>query len=116
MSFGWSTNFNRKNWMMGTVIKLLSDGSATIHDRLTYEQMRDYSVINQYGEMGPASKEGHDDAVMAFAQALHCSITEGSVGSYTPPAYGQRRQSAPESTDLLGVPPWEAWEGGETVG
>ncbi len=109
-NYGWSTNFQRKNWMMGYVTKLLADLSLSIHDEVTYEQLRDYSVIDRFGEMGPASKDGHDDAVMAYAQAVICSTTEATPGLYVE-SFGPKRSSSPISTDIGGVPPWEAFEG-----
>jgi len=107
-NYGWSTNFQRKNWMMGYVTKLLSDLSLSIHDEVTYEQLRDYSVVDRFGEMGPASKDGHDDAVMAYAQAIICSTTESTPGLYVE-SFGPKRSASPVSTDIGGVPPWEAF-------
>jgi hypothetical protein len=76
---------------------------------VTYEQMRDYSVIDRFGEMGPASKDGHDDAVMAYAQAIICSITESAPGLYQE-NFGPRGGSSPAPPmDIGGVPPWEAF-------
>jgi hypothetical protein len=107
-NFGWSTNFQRKHWMMENVVKRLFDLSLSIHDEITYEQLRDYSVVDRFGEMGPATKDGHDDAVMAYAQAIICSITESGPGMYTE-STGPRRTSVAQSTDIGGVPPWEAF-------
>jgi hypothetical protein len=112
-NFGWSTNFQRKNWMMGTVRKLIGDGSLEIHDEQTYNQMRDFVVIDRFGEMGPSDKQkGHDDAVMAYAQAVHCSIWEADPSAWSE-GIGPQSKHAPESTDIGGVPPWEAFDMGE---
>ena len=111
-NFGWSTNWNRKNLMIENLVHRIADRSIILHDQETYEQMRDYSVISDTGEMGPASREGHDDAVMSFAQAVICSTMETQPGDYThrPAGTGPRGVPTPDHTDLLGVPPWEAWE------
>jgi hypothetical protein len=104
-NFGWSTNYQRKHWAVGDTIKLLSDRSITLHDEKTYNQMVSYQVINQYGEMG-GPRDGHDDAVMAFAIGICCTINE------TAPNQREDRTARPErvSTDIGGVPPWEAFE------
>ena len=109
VNYGWSTNRNRKHWMMQKTVQLLADRSLTIHDRVTYEQMRDYSVIDQWGEMGPSSKAGNDDAVMAYCQAIICTLTEPQPDSYDPGVLGARRHHEPANNDLLGEPPWEAF-------
>lgn len=112
-NFGWSTNWQRKNLMMENLVHRLSDRTVTIHDQETYEQMRDYSVINDFGEMGPATKGGHDDAVMAFAQAVICSVMENQPGDYTQrPTTGPTapQPAAAANNDLFGTPPWEAFE------
>jgi hypothetical protein len=104
-NFGWSTNYQRKHWAVGDTIKLLSDRSITIHDEKTYNQMVSYQVINQYGEMG-GPRDGNDDAVMAFVIGICCTIND------TEPATREERTRRPQhvSTDIGGVPPWEAFE------
>lgn len=76
LSYGWSTNFQRKSWCIGVLKKLISDRSISIHDRKTYNQLRDY-VVRSDGSWGNSSERGHDDAVMALAIAYTCSQTEG---------------------------------------
>lgn len=114
VNYGWSTNRNRKHWMMQQTVKLLVDHALLIHDQVTYDQMRDYGVIDAYGEMGPVSPNGFDDAVMAYCQALICSITEAPPDAYDPGVMGARRPPSNPNTDILGVPPWEAF--GDTQG
>lgn len=84
ISYGWSTNYQRKHWAMGIVTSMLADKSLVIHDYITYKQMRDYVVLNDYGEMGNGTKTksddgstGFDDAVMAFAINVVCIRSEG---------------------------------------
>lgn len=101
VSMGWSTNYQRKHWAMGKLTSMISDHSITIHDQETFNQMCNYVVLDN-GEMGNSSRWAYDDAVMAFAIAIICSVTEGPVRdiSDTP---------LPRS-DIMGVPPWEAFE------
>lgn len=80
--FGWSTNYNRKRWAVGFLQHLILDGSITIHDSRTYEQMRTY-VRHDDGYWGNSDKKSHDDAVMALAIAVKASDMEGP---FTPDA------------------------------
>ena len=109
-NFGWSTNYQRKNWMVGQTTKLLHDRTLTIHDPLTYEQLQAYSVISVFGEMGPPTKDGCDDAVMAFCQVVITAITEPVPDAYVTPAHGIRRREPQPTADIGGMPPWAAFE------
>lgn len=91
-NYGWSSNFQRKNWAIGRLKYLFAETSVTIHDRETYNQIRNY-VTKDNGEMGNAGKLGHDDAVMALAIGVTASQTEGPVPLETP------RQ--PETMDIF---------------
>lgn len=75
-SLGWSTTFNRKHWAIGDLKWAVADASITIHDQVTFNQMRNY-VVKPNGEMGNNSNVGYDDAVMALAIALITAVTEG---------------------------------------
>lgn len=74
--FGWSTNYQRKRWAIGTLQRTIIDGSLTVHDRKTYNQLRNY-VEDETGYWGNADKETHDDAVMSLAIAVCASEQEG---------------------------------------
>jgi hypothetical protein len=74
--YGWSTNYQRKRWSIGTLQRTIIDGSLTIHDRKTYNQLRNY-VEDEAGYWGNADKETHDDAVMALAIGITASEQEG---------------------------------------
>ena len=76
MSYGWSTNWNRKHWAIGRLRFLLADDSIVIHDKETYSQMRSY-ITHENGEMGNAQRGIHDDAVMALAIGVTASMMEG---------------------------------------
>ncbi len=100
--WGWQTTMQSKHFMMGIVKKYLADGDMIIHDATTFAEMRDY-VTDIDGKMGPADKDkGHDDTVMAMAQALACHFLEGPQMPYSGP---------PDPTPPWGdgTPPWDNW-------
>lgn len=74
--FGWSTNYQRKRWAIGTLQRLVLDRSITLHDTVTYNQLRNY-VEHDDGYWGNNDKQSHDDAVMALAICVIASETEG---------------------------------------
>jgi|SRR6516162_3028962 len=74
--FGWSTNYQRKRWAIGTLQRIIVDGSLLIHDRKTYNQLRNY-VEDDSGYWGNADRDMHDDAVMSLAIACCASEQEG---------------------------------------
>lgn len=100
--YGWSTNYQRKHWAIGNVVRLLYDNSLIIHDEETYHQMRNYVVLDN-GEMGNARDAWkYDDAVMAFVISVICTLTEGPLGAQDPgPTAGM---------DLMGIPEGQAWD------
>lgn len=55
---------------------MLADKTITLHDKRTYQQMRQFVVQNN-GEWGPSDSKLHDDAVMALAICVTASKTEG---------------------------------------
>jgi hypothetical protein len=74
--FGWSTNYQRKQWAIGMLQRLIHDNSIVIHDRITYNQLRNY-VQRDDGTWGNGDGASHDDAVMALAIAITASDREG---------------------------------------
>jgi len=107
-NFGWSTNWKRKDWMIGQLAERIIDNSIILHDKFTFEEMRGYQHMND-GGMGAQFKGtlgdthynpmNHDDRVMALAQAVVCSITEGPLTGYG--------TEAEPSIDT--VPAWMDW-------
>lgn len=75
-AYGWSTNFQRKSWAIGQLARMVIDRSVLIHDRITYNQLRDY-VVRPNGEWGNSDPNIHDDAVMSLAIAVTASKAEG---------------------------------------
>ncbi len=76
VTYGWLTNFQRKHQAIGNLQRLFLDRSIHLHDKETYNQLLDYVQLSQI-EMGNASSDGHDDAVMALAIAITASMYEG---------------------------------------
>jgi len=100
-TFGWDTNQQRKEWMIGFLLKLVVDHTVSIHDKTTFYEMQNYvSVPN--GHYGPNSSAGFDDTVMALAQACICSSTE-LLEAYVGPVNRVLRPDDPERT-------WQAWD------
>lgn len=83
-SYGWATNYQRKNWAIGKLKYLIGDNSIVIHDKLTYKQLRYYTVLAN-GEMGNSGhgKDDHDDSVMALAIGVTASGTDGPFAEDT---------------------------------
>lgn len=77
-NYGWSSNYQRKNWAIGRLKFLLAENSIILHDRETYNQLRNY-VVRDNGDMGNAGKLGHDDAVMSLGVGVTASQMEGPV-------------------------------------
>lgn len=75
-TYGWSTNFSRKAWAIGTLQRLFVDGSILIHDRLTYNQLLNY-VERDDGTWGNSNASVHDDSVMSLAIGVTASREEG---------------------------------------
>lgn len=82
-SYGWSTSVKRKEWAIGNLLKLIVDHDLILHDKVTYNEMINYTRLPN-GSYGPAQGEGrgHDDTVMALAIACICSSTEGPLAPY----------------------------------
>lgn len=74
--YGWSTNWQRKNWCIGDLQRSIVDHSLVIHDQKTYRQLRNY-VERANGDWGNSDPKIHDDAVMAMAIAVTASGKEG---------------------------------------
>jgi hypothetical protein len=89
-SFGWSMNWNRKKWAVSMMQHLFFNDQFILHDHQTYQQLLDYAYWDN-GEMGNASPDGHDDAVMALCIAVTASSTEPTynptVASRPSPAF-----------------------------
>lgn len=74
--FGWSTNYQRKQWCIGFLQRLVNDNSIVLHDRITYNQLRNY-VQRDDGTWGNGDGESYDDSVMALAIGVTASDREG---------------------------------------
>lgn len=110
--YGWSTTWKRKEWAVGHLIKLLVDSDLTIHDKHTYQEMRDYITLDN-GGYGPAdAKYGHDDTVMSLAIACICSSTDGPPSPFQGPTKSATAGIELPITedDRNNPPPWEEWQ------
>lgn len=104
-SFGWSTTAKRKEWAVNWLLKLVVDKDIEIHDRRTYDEMRNYVTL-EAGGYGPADEEhGFDDCVMSLAIACVCALTSGPVAPY------EGRGKFDMMRELLDPEPsWESWD------
>lgn len=91
-AYGWQTNFNRKEWAVGMLQKLILEETLRFHDRTTYNQLLRF-VQDEQGYFGNEVRKVHDDAVMALAIAITASHMEGPFIA-EPPSY--------ESLELFG--------------
>lgn len=95
--YGWDTNEQRKQWMIGFLLKLVVDHVITIHDATTMFELTNYVTLPN-GGFGANSTSGFDDTVTALAQACVCSSTE-IMTAYEGP-------HAPKEEDNR---TWQAW-------
>lgn len=95
--YGWDTNQQRKEWMIGFLLKLVVEHVITIHDQQTFSEMKNYVTLPN-GGYGPNFTSGFDDCVTSLAQATVCSSTE-IMSAYEGPQQPQERESDT----------WQAW-------
>ena len=82
--FGWSTTVQSKHLAIGALIKSTVDGDLVLHDRTTFQELRDYVTLEN-GTMGPADpNNGHDDTVMALAIGIAAHRLENPFAAYRP--------------------------------
>ena len=93
-TYGWSTNVQSKHMAIGWLIQVVVDpilagadgkyaGGFVIHDRLTYNEMRDFITL-EGGGYGNATKSRNDDTVMSMAIAVTCHNMEPPLTAYVP--------------------------------
>ncbi len=110
---GWSTNVKRKEWAVGYLLKLVIDGSLVIHDRRTYDEMRNYVSLPE-GGYGPAEdrKGGYDDTVMALAIGCICNATTGPLMPYEGDDPTRHLRELMQEGGVMAPdarPGWESW-------
>ncbi len=82
-TFGWSSNYNRKQAAKGALSDFLCNQVITIHDSMTYDQLRRYVYLGiGTGEMGPNSRSGNDDAVTSLMIACATVLYNDQDDSY----------------------------------
>lgn len=77
VQLGWSTNYQRKHLAVGWLKTLVVDGSLLLHDARTFEEMKNYILVD--GEMAPSRRGDYDDHVMSMAIGVTCSIQAGPL-------------------------------------
>lgn len=97
--FGFSSSYKTKAHAISVTIKMLVDHELTIHDRATFEEMRNYVTLPG-GEFGPASSDGYDDHVTSFCIAVLSNMLSGIL-----PAYGLATVGGGGDEEA----PWESW-------
>lgn len=99
--YGWDTNQQRKQWMIGFLLKLIVDRTLQIHDKTTFYEMQNYVTLPN-GSYGPNSSSGYDDTVTSLAMSCICSATE-LLTAYEGPVSTPLRP--PDEPEL-----WQAWD------
>jgi hypothetical protein len=99
-SWGWQMSYARKHWAVSEVVNLVAQGALTIHDEVTYDEMRNFVQLPG-AQMGPASERGNDDSVTSLLIAICSTMTE--------PALPYGSEGAVATNDLFDKPPWEAF-------
>lgn len=87
--YGWITNSRTKTEAIGNLQSALYDQTVTIHDPVTYQEMKDYVVLPT-GFGNADGKENYDDTVMALAIAL-TAIKHEALLMHNDPAYNTPR-------------------------
>lgn len=105
-NYGFNTTSKSKDWWVGNLLKLVVDGDVTIHDPMTFDQMRNYVTLDD-GGYGPASDKGYDDAVAALAITCLCSATEGPMLPYGADT-GPKMTPPPSTAEAIDPSWWEA--------
>lgn len=109
-TIGWSTTQKRKEWAVGHLLKLVIDKDISLHDRRTYDEMRNFVTLDPVG-FGPANEQsGHDDTVMAMAIACICSSTDGPLAAYgAMDRFTEAITALEDSQTEQDEPAWGAW-------
>jgi hypothetical protein len=88
--YGWITNSRTKNECIGNLQSALYDRTILVHDVVTYEEMKNYVVLNT-GFGNADGKENYDDTVMALGIALtatkHEALLMHNDPQYNVPRY-----------------------------
>lgn len=106
--FGWSTTLQSKHLAINWLLRVVVDGSITIHSATLFNEMKSYVTLDS-GGYGPASEansghrgpKGYDDTVMAMAVAVTCHFMSSPLMPYG-------AQDAP--TQSVESAPWEDWQ------
>lgn len=94
-TYGWSTTAQTKHLAIGWLLKVIVDRNIVIHDDITYNECKTYVTLED-GSYGPATEDGFDDTVMAFAIGITCHFLDDPIQ----PLEGPVGYAEPQSSDL----------------
>lgn len=102
--YGWSTNETTKQEVVSNMQKALYDAAqphnrdrdigVRIHDKATFEEMKNYVKLEGRGGFGNSDGTDHDDTVMAYGIGLTAIIHQSGLtlgGGSGEPAYDRLR-------------------------
>lgn len=75
MRWGWSSTNRTKPQMIGNLLKVVVDKDILIHDRQTFNEMKNYVDLGN-GEYGNSAAEEYDDTVTSLAITLTVTMIE----------------------------------------
>lgn len=103
--WGWSSSYKTKEFAVGWTLKLVVEKQLSIHDRETFEQMKNFVKLDN-GEYGPASATGFDDAVDPLCIAMGAHVLSGPLMAYG----SETTPTAPAWQEETAEPSWMSWE------
>lgn len=122
--YGWETTHKTKSQAIGNLLKVVVDRDVTIHDLVTFSEMKNYVTLPN-GGYGNAAHEGNDDTVMALAVAVTVTMFEAPTlphydGARRPELVvvgqsGEQQQlvmgdQVEQEPDMDPPPPWMDWK------
>lgn len=117
-TWGWATTAQTKHLAIGWLLKVIVDHDVRIHDKKTYQEVRDY-VSKEDGTYGPADENGNDDTVMALAIAIVCHALESPIRAYGDENIGGMGLRLPDEEQVDDgsaedrQPSWANWSEGQ---
>lgn len=82
VAIGWLTDWKRKTWMIMKTAEMIERQQVILHDRKTFDELKAYVYLEDKDLFAPASRDLHDDLVMALGIALVAESTEPAPRPY----------------------------------
>lgn len=105
--YGWSTTMQSKHLAIGWLLRVVVEGSLTIHSSTLFNEMKSYVTLDN-GSYGPATNtgkdKGYDDTVMAMAIGVTCHFMSSPLM-----AYGIESEAVAGSFGESTTVPWDDW-------